>query len=104
MNEVNILIHKKNNILLNDKSKKILEELVNGSQKLFLDKTKLKELKSLVNNGLVTIHDSSYTITDYGIYLITANKFKITFLSLCALSEIYVMQSNFLNPKNNRAI
>lgn len=70
------------------------------SSKIFSDKVRSRELKLLVDKGVVIVDGPLYIITEYGKYLITTTKLGISFLSLCALSEIYVMQSNFSNPRN----
>ena len=60
----------------------------------------MRYLNVLVDHGLISTDDSKYIITNYGKCRIIAKTMNINFLSLCALSEIYVMQSMFSNPKN----
>ena len=98
MDEINILIHRKSFIVKNKTGEKILKYILNGPKTSIPFELK-KPLKLLLRNELLVLENNQYKITDYGRYVILANECGIRFLSLCALSEIYVMQSSFSNPK-----
>jgi len=100
INEIDCVIHRGSCVFKNSLTEKILKYVFKGPVTYFPSNFDLRSLKSLIKRGLITVDGSVYALTDYGRYVVVAGKFGIPFLSLCALSEIYVMQSNFPSPKN----
>ena len=101
MDEINQLIHKNSFIIRDKNTEKLLNYLFDNPKKsLPIKLEKSSSLNLFIKSELISFDGSIYHLTDYGRYVVVAKRLGVRFFSLCLLSEVYVMQSNFPDPKN----